>query len=219
MSIHDFICVRVYFRPAWQKASCWIWLASWSCYRGTAQVHRYETRIPLLITRSWWVDTLLNGYISILYFCPGFPVTYLIFSIPSYHFVLLWCWPSVWRTCGPPVAPTGRSATCWTPCGCHAARQAWKSGCRCSPGTTASPTPSSPDASCCRSTSTSIPWLYCLSSWTKVAEEDYRLWLLTTWKLTRSTKTSKLALNIYLMYFVLRFTLWKLLWNKQFTYL
>lgn len=42
------------FRPAWQKASCWIWLASWSCCRGTVQARRYERRRHLLITRRWW---------------------------------------------------------------------------------------------------------------------------------------------------------------------
>lgn len=44
-------------------------------------------------------------------------------SWPSSRFVLRWCSPSVWRTCGPLVAPTERSATCWRPCGCPAARR------------------------------------------------------------------------------------------------
>lgn len=59
--------------------------------------------IPLLIS------TLYHG--SLTTFRPVF-LNVLVFPFPfSFPFALRWCWHSVWRTCGPPVAPTGRSGT------------------------------------------------------------------------------------------------------------
>ena len=60
-------CAYFRLRPAWQRASCWIWLASWSCCRETDQDRRYERRRHQPTARSWWVQKPIAVWLMFIF--------------------------------------------------------------------------------------------------------------------------------------------------------